>query len=116
MPPLTESAVAFSPETHNLMPLQFSYTNKTTGTVHPSSYWVAKTINLDLVSRTGSYTINGYDTKDAFTAGKQPFLTASFPVTFSPAPTDTNAQNVAKIYTDALTQPFFSQNNAQVVA
>lgn len=98
------------------MPLQFSHEDKAIGTVRPASYWVAKTINLDLVLRTGSYTINGYDSKDAFTNGKQPYLAASFPITFSPSPTDTNAQNVAKIYTDALTQPFFVQNNAQVVA
>lgn len=80
------------------------------------SYWILKNINLDTVLRTGTYVINGYDTKQAFLDGKNPFLTVSFPITFSPAPTDTTAQNVAKIYTDALTQGFFSQNNAQVVA
>lgn len=89
-----------------------NYTEIATGATHPNSYWVADSINLNLATRSGVVTVKGYHDKPSQVAGKQPILTTSFNLTFTPAPTDTNAQNVANIYTDLLTMPFFVQLGA----
>lgn len=90
------------------MPIQLNYTDPVTGSAHPSSYWILKFADLDVVLKAGSYTILGFHTQTDMQNGKSPILSQTFPITFSPQPTDTNAANIANIYADAMTKPFFS--------
>jgi hypothetical protein len=85
------------------MAKKLSYTNPTTGTISPDSYWIPVQINLDVVSRRGIVLFCGWNDQAARSSGLQgighkayDIDSAAYEMFFSPMAMDSEHCNAVK--------------------
>lgn len=86
--------------------IQMTFTSPEGG-LHQNAMFVVRSVTLDILLGSGTYTVEGY-TDTSYLAAKNPFHRHTGTFSSPPNPANTSAQNIALIYQNELAQPMFA--------